>query len=176
MNTNTKEGIIVHKASRDMAKYLPIVQWYSVCHSSLMDSHSAQTNTPQCLVRMGLTGFTIVMPLKDLKTVFDHKSCWKSFQQIWCQKMFVWQLAVTNTGFFKYKKGTMVSFHGPNWLSCDQTLLQFELRLTFFGSRLPSQGSLKKFRKRGSFGCKTVYMRYWGPDFLALKFLRMQPS
>lgn len=89
---------------------------------------------------------------------------------------FVQQLVVTNTGFFQYRRGIMGSCHRPKGSSCDQTLLQFELRLTFFGSRLPSQGSLKKFRKRGSFGCKTVYIRYWGPDFLVLKLLRMQPS
>jgi len=71
----------------------------------------------------------------------------------------LWQ---TKKDFFNAKEPQL---SGPGWLSCDQTLLQFELRLTFFGSRLPSQGSLKKFRKGGSFGCKTVYMRYWGPKF-----------
>lgn len=45
-----------------------------------------------------------------------------------------------------------------------QTPSWIELRLTFFWSRLPSQGSLKKFRKRGSFRGKQVYMRYWSQE------------
>ena len=166
-----KKFYIKHPEPLQISAY-NIVQW-SVTTSSgrpLSADRHTNTDTLKSLVTMGLNGSTIFWNV--LKTVFDHKTCWKSVQQN--------VNVCTTTGcdkqrriFFNAKEPQL---SGPGWLSCDQTLLQFELRLTFFGSRLPSQGSLKKFRKGGSFGCKTVKMRYWGPKFSCFKLLSMQPS
>lgn len=134
-----------------------IVQW-SVTISGgrpLSADRHTYTDRLKCLVTMGLNGSTIFW-----KQFLTTRPTENLSSKIWCKCLYnnwLWQ-----TDFFNAKEPQL---SGPGWLSCDQTLFQFELRLTFFGSRLPSQGSLKKFRKGGSFGCKTVYMRYWGPKF-----------